>query len=504
MFKKYDDIIIGSGISGLTVALILAQNNRSVLLLEKAPFLGGSMKRFYKEGIPFDVGFHFSGGLGENEVLSSMLSVLDINNTIKPYFFDKPGDNKIVFEKENECITVLPGIENFRKKLKSLFTEETDAIDSYFDFIQKIYNETVVLDLKNIEKLTVRFDEDYISLSDTLEKLTENKLLKAILKAYWPCYGTRPSEISYANHCRIVAAFYEKIAKVVDGGDALIEAFEKKLTDLGVDIKLNTEVDKFGEVAKRNVSGCKLTTGECVEAENYIFAINPKEIVKSLPYKYLSKGFLARVNDFESSTGFFSLYCIADESLTDCIDFYPSVITLYPDYEVNSISDGISHDRTAVIVFIDKESDNNGSKHLVFNILETSCIEDVSKWSDLSRAKKKNKDYLKYKKDRVSKILERVYMRFPELRETLKVLDSASLLTYKRFLNSYDGSAYGIKQKVGQFNLFARLPIKNIYAVGQNSVLPGIVGAMISSFMLGRLLIGEEKYNRYVERRESN
>ena len=504
MLKKYNDIVIGSGISGLTIALILAQNDRKVLLVEKAPFLGGSMKRFYKEGIPFDVGFHFTGGLGENEVLSSMFNVLGINSSVKPYYFNRLGDNIIVFEEENDIITVPAGIEKFREKLKSLFKEETEAIDSYFDFIRKIYDETVTLDLKNIGKLTARLDEDYISLDETLINLTQNKNLQAILKTYWPCYGTNPTEISYANHCRIVAAFYEKIGKITNGGDVLIEVLEKKLIDCGVDIKLNTYIEKFGEVVKRHVSECILSSGENIKADNFIFTIHPKKIVKSLPHKYLSRGFLSRIDDFEPSIGFFSLYCIADESFSDCIDFYPSFITLYPDYEVNNISDGFSSERTAVIIFVDKESDNIGGRHLVFNILETSNVEDVSKWPDLSTSKVKCEDYLKYKKIRVSKILDRIYQRFPELKGNLKVLDSASLLTYKKFLNSYDGSAYGIKQKIGQFNLFGKLPIKNIFAVGQNSVLPGVVGAMISSFMLGSLLIGEKKYNRYIERRVNN
>ncbi len=74
--KKYDDIVVGSGISGLTMTLLLAMSGHRVLLLEKSPHIGGSLARFSKRGIAFDTGFHFTGGLHEGGILSDILSFL--------------------------------------------------------------------------------------------------------------------------------------------------------------------------------------------------------------------------------------------------------------------------------------------------------------------------------------------------------------------------------------------------------------------------------------------
>ena len=68
--KKYDDIVVGSGISGMTLALLLGLNGHSVLLLEKSSHIGGSMARFYREKIPFDTGFHFTGGFSQGTACS--------------------------------------------------------------------------------------------------------------------------------------------------------------------------------------------------------------------------------------------------------------------------------------------------------------------------------------------------------------------------------------------------------------------------------------------------
>ena len=68
------------------------------------------------------------------------------------------------------------------------------------------------------------------------------------------------------------------------------------------------------------------------------------------------------------------------------------------------------------------------------------------------------------------------------------------MLTFKEYLNSPDGSAYGIQQKMGQFNLIGKLPLHNLYAAGQSSLLPGIIGAMMSSLIVGRTIMGKELY----------
>ena len=93
---------------------------------------------------------------------------------------------------------------------------------------------------------------------------------------------------------------------------------------------------------------------------------------------------------------------------------------------------------------------------------------------------------------------------FPEYKNTLKVVDSASLLTFRDYLNSPYGSAYGTKQKIGQYHLFGKISLNNVYVAGQSSFLPGLVGTMMSSFVLGRSLVGKEKLSHFIRERLSS
>ena len=72
------------------------------------------------------------------------------------------------------------------------------------------------------------------------------------------------------------------------------------------------------------------------------------------------------------------------------------------------------------------------------------------------------------------------------------------MLTFRDFLHSPDGSAYGIRQKVGQFNVIGRLPIHNLLAAGQSALLPGIIGAMTSAFLVCRMALGGEKFKQFL------
>ena len=97
--------------------------------------------------------------------------------------------------------------------------------------------------------------------------------------------------------------------------------------------------------------------------------------------------------------------------------------------------------------------------------------------------------------------MERVYELIPELKDHFEVLDSSSPLSFRDYLHSPDGSAYGVKQLIGQFNLLGKLPMKNLYAAGQSSVLPGVMGAMVSSFIVCRTMQDGEAFDAYVNER---
>ena len=67
--KKYDIVIIGSGIGGLICGNVLAKEGLSVCVLEKNKQIGGSLQTFSRDKTVFDSGVHYIGGLDKGQNL---------------------------------------------------------------------------------------------------------------------------------------------------------------------------------------------------------------------------------------------------------------------------------------------------------------------------------------------------------------------------------------------------------------------------------------------------
>ena len=499
--NQYNSIVVGSGVSGLTGSLILAMNGHKVLLLEKSPHIGGSLSRFYKEGIPFDTGFHFTGGLHKGGVMHEMLSVLGISELIQPVFLSEDHAASFFFESENSLYELPYGVEKIKEHLKGYFPEEAQAIDIYFDKVQRVCEQTPTMDLRTLTSSHNFIDEDFITLDEMLNGLTRNPILKALLSGFAMCYGVQPKEISFANHSRMCLGLYQSIARVKNGGAAFINVFKTRLKEFDVDIFCGKYITEFADISNDKAGRFILNTGEEVSADHCIFTIHPKEILNILPGEYLSRAFVNRVSSFESSAGFFSVFLTLDPGCEDPL-FGKTIVTLLPGSDINQLLDP-AHKGDSALALMKSIENAGGKTHKVINTFEPSCPEDFTAWKD-SRTGMRPQAYYDYKKKKVEKTVERILKVFPQYKGQLKVIDSASMLTFRDYLNSPDGSAYGIKQKVGQYNLVGKLPLRNLYAAGQSSLLPGIVGAMMSSFIVVRSIIKEDQYNRFLSQNLCN
>ena len=87
--EKYDVIIIGSGMSGLTAGVLLAQKGKKVLILEKHFKAGGWTHTFRRDNYEWDVGIHYIG---------------EVHNPHSPVrkLFDIVSDGKLKWQKMDE------------------------------------------------------------------------------------------------------------------------------------------------------------------------------------------------------------------------------------------------------------------------------------------------------------------------------------------------------------------------------------------------------------------
>ena len=113
---KYDTIIVGGGIAGLTAAAYLSEAGRRTLLIEKNSECGGLVNSFSRDGFFFDAGVR---ALEDAGIIKPMLAELGI---------------KLDVVKSPVSVGIGDDILNI---------ENLGSLDRYSDLLKKIYPELV-------------------------------------------------------------------------------------------------------------------------------------------------------------------------------------------------------------------------------------------------------------------------------------------------------------------------------------------------------------------------
>ena len=492
----FHHIVVGSGISGMTAALLLARTGRKVLLIEKAPIPGGSMARFRLKGIPFDTGFHFTGGFSQGGLLSDMLKVLGLQEQIEPIFLTEKHANRFVFESSGEVVDFPAGEQQLSTHLQSLFPEERQTIQSYFNLIDQVCRQTRTMDIRQINASMEWLNEDYLSLQTVLDRLSASPRLNALLSGFAMCYGSAPAEISFANHARMVQGLYQSVARVKNGGEAFIDAFKSAFSKLGVELRCGVSIEQFLDIRDGQAQRARLSSGEEVSFGSAILTIHPHEALKLIPADLMRPAFVRRVQSFEPSAGFFSVFGLFDGASTEMDN---SIVSLFPHDDANRMLDPQQRGDSALVIIRNTEI-VKGTPVQTISAFEPCFPQETAAWSD-STVGHRSQEYAAYKARKTARICERVNAFYAPQNGIFHAMDSASTLTFRDYLHSPDGSAYGIRQKVGQFNLIGKLPLRNAYLAGQSSLLPGIVGAMMSSFIVTRAVADKARFNHLISER---
>ena len=467
-------LVIGSGISGLTMALLLAQRGREVCLIEKLPFIGGYLNRFTRSGLRFDTGLHFTGGFGN--ILSSLLEHLHLEEDVLSSPI-KTNDH------ERDIVFPGKGLPALADTLASHFPKYANPIRKFYEAEQEVIARTPIFDLEhytNADFLSQLTDYDALTVQDFFE---ENGIdlpeLRALLPIMALCHGTPPAESPFPYHCRCSCSLDANISAIRQGGDAFLRGFKREFNRANVKVLTGTTIQelKFSETQPR-CTAALLSNGDCLDVEEIYFAVHPSVYVPLLPERLLTPQFKRRNRTLLPTCSFFTIYGYLDDDL-----HAPSSLTFYLQ---NSDLNGIltpghlmTHSSTGLVT-----SNDPMNKHTTFTAFRTMFPEDVESLFNIEGADYRNNPrYLEFKQQFTETILRDVFQAYPQYRGHLHVVDSASPFTCQRFSPPI-GSAYGTRQLLAHSRTAGRLPVENCYALGHHVQFPGILGCMLGAFTL--------------------
>ena len=271
------------------------------------------------------------------------------------------------------------------------------------------------------------------------------------------------------------------------GGDAFLAGFRREAAKLGIAVRTGVRITAARDYTGRECRRVCLSDGEELELDELFLAIHPRSILEILPPEAVRPGFRERVTKFEDSCGFFTVFGVLDDS-SDA----PAALTSYlnaADCDDILLPGGKGYGTGIVRA---RERDAAGRTVATVTAFRTIFPEGEKRWSLLPRHGG-DEAYCEYKAAMAESVTEDIYRTHPEYRGRLRIVEAASMLSFRDYLPP-TGCAYGVRRKMGEAHLFGRLPVRNFYAVGQSALVPGVLGTMMTSFLLFRQLAGEACY----------
>lgn len=211
--KKYNAVIIGSGLGGLIAGAFLSKWGKKVLVLEQHYIPGGCATAFKRKDYIMEVGLHEIDGLNDEDYKVQILEMLDVFKHVEflkiPDFFHlSRSDFEFTFYHDSE---------KMKNNLIYEFPEEKNGIEHFFRFIN---DDSIPL--------------PSISIGEWLDEYIKNDKLKLILTANLGYYSDNPYTLSMNYFIRGQRGY-------IKGGGNFIKGGSQKLSDYLVKYIENNE-----------------------------------------------------------------------------------------------------------------------------------------------------------------------------------------------------------------------------------------------------------------------
>ena len=497
MKKKYDVVIIGSGLGGLVSANILAREGYNVCVLEKNNQYGGNLQIFVRDKTIFDTGIHYIGGLDKGQNLYMYFKYLGIMDDLKLKKLDKDKFDVITFDGDEIEYPHAQGYANFANKLIEQFPDEGKAIHTYCD---KLIDTCNSFPLYNLQPTSVFYENTELlslKISDFLDSITTNEKLKSVLAGSNFLYAGDGDKTPLYVHALSVNSYIQSSYRCVNGGGQIAKLLIRKLRTFGGEVYKRSEVTQFGFEKDKLVS-VLLKNGTEIFADLFISNIEPKHTIKMLGDNKLRKSYVNRVTNIESIISAFSIYIVFKPESFPYLNYnnyhfkdYKKVWTAQ-EYTQESWPEGYWVSMSA-IKGIEKWAEN-------MTVISYMNFDEVKPWESTFNTvvdeNDRGESYNEFKERKIEVILTELEKKFPNIREAIQSVHASTPLSYRDYIGVNRGSMYGyVKDADNPMKSFLspKTKLKNLFFTGQSLNMHGVLGVTISAVLTCSEIVGREK-----------
>ncbi|MBN9792213.1 ferredoxin-NADP reductase [Pseudonocardia sp. TMWB2A] len=327
--RRYDAVIVGSGLGGITSAACLAAAGKSVLLLEQHEILGGCSQVFRRRGNwEFDCGVHYVGGCvpGSDGLIPTVLRGLGVEDRIAWSRMDDDGMDTVQFP--DHAFRVPTDWDRFADNLAQTYPSDADGLRSAIAELRYVGESAdrindVPHSVKAILPLgkrpwevaaIVRSLEQPISAFFDRHKL--GREARAALLALVHLHNTAPVRTPALLLAVLLRHYFKAGAYFPEqGGQVLAANLAEVIQAHGGVIRTRARVRSI-DVESGRVTGVTLTDGERIHADVVVSNADVHRTFQDLiEPQHLKRSTLDRIRRFRRGYSIFSTYVAADIEL---------------------------------------------------------------------------------------------------------------------------------------------------------------------------------------------
>ncbi|BAY76920.1 hypothetical protein NIES25_33780 [Nostoc linckia NIES-25] len=508
---KFDVIVIGSGIGGLTVAALLSKLHRKrVLVLEQHFTVGGFTHTFERKGkFHWDVGLHYVGDMGEGSTGKAVFDYLTNGNL----HWHKMPDPFEKFVYPDFTFEVYSDPDRFQADLIQRFPHEQIAIQRYFRDIRRAafwFAMHSMLELFPgwLQPFVKRVIRSFGAIARQttqryLDKHFQDAHLKALLVSQWADYGLPPSQSCFGIHSGIVRHYLNGGWYPVGGAEGIAQSIvpaiersggivltQRRVTEILLDSGTAVGV-KAQHTAKRQAEAdLEIYHAPIVVSGAGAFNTYLKLIPSSYPLVERQA-----IQAFPKSTSMVTVYLGLKES-PQKLGFRGENYWIYTTYDHDAIAQDppITSERLPRFCYLSFPSlkDPLAQAHTA-EIIAHVDYDFFSQWRE-QPWRRRGSEYTQLKAQITESLIELVESHYVGFQDLIEYAELSTPLTVEHFNGSDRGAIFGIPcipERLNQSWIGARTPIKNLYLTGADTFSLGIMGAMMSGVKTAGLLNGD-------------
>jgi all-trans-retinol 13,14-reductase len=478
--KKYDIVIIGSGLGGLICGYILSKNGFKVAIFEKHYQIGGCLQTFERKGITFDTGMHYVGSMDQGQLLYRIFKYLNLLNDVKVHKLDTDGFEHIIYNGKKYRFAM--GYNNFVETLATSFPNDRKTLLQYVSDLERFSSVSPII---SSDKLSSKefFSRETLNtgIGSYLDSLTGNTELQNVLSASNMLYAGKRDKTPLYIHALISSFYIQSAWRIGGGANSISNSLCNSIRNFGGEVFTQAEVKSIICNSSKAIS-IQLANGEMIESSYFISNTHPVITLKMLDTSLIKRIYRERLTSVENTVSNFTLY----------IEFKPDTVPYanynFYKYNTSNVWDCASYkqdDWPRHYIFMHQVPQKNPNFAESGILISYMRFSEVERWSKTSVGKR-GADYDLFKEAKKEVLLQQLEIDFPGIRSNIKEVYTSSPLTLRDYTGTKDGSMYGIlkdKNCLEQTFISHRTKIPNLLFTGQNINSHGILGVAVSAFI---------------------